>query len=118
MLARWRIPLALSGVALLAVTGQLVLNQAVATIGRMAGHSWTVLTTGFDFVGIWDADWAFMHGQAFAWYGTGISNAWPPPHEVLFAPLGFLSYDGAHIATTILTAGLMVFTVALWSRER
>jgi len=118
MLARQRTLLVLSGLALLAVAGQLVLNQAAATLGRMAGYSWNALTTGFDFVGIWEADWAFMHGKPFAWYGTGVSNAWPPPHEVLFAPLGFLSYDAAHIVTTILTAVLMVFTVALWSRER
>jgi len=117
MLAGRRAALFFSGLAILAVVGQLVLNQAAVTLGRMAGFSWTVLTTGFDFVGIWYADTAFVHGKAFAWYGTGISNAWPPPHEVLFAPLGWLSYDGAHVVTTILTAALMVFAVALWSRE-
>jgi len=117
VLAGRRDVLFLSGLAVLAVAGQLVLNQAAVTLGRMAGFSWTVLTTGFDFVGIWYADTAFVHGKAFAWYGTGISNAWPPPHEVLFAPLGWLSYDGAHFVTTILTAALMVFTVVLWSRE-
>src|ERR1700736_5449105 len=117
VLAGRRDVLFLSGLAVLAVAGQLVLNQAAVTLGRMAGFSWTVLTSGFDFVGIWYADTAFVHGKAFAWYGTGISNAWPPPHEVLFAPLGWLSYDGAHFVTTILTAALMVFTVVLWSRE-
>lgn len=117
MLSRWRTPLLITGLALVAVAGQLVLNQAAATIGRMSGHSWTALTTGFDFVGIWEADWAFMHGRPFAWYGTGVSNAWPPPHEVLFAPIGFLSYDAAHAVTIMLTAVLMVIAVALWSRE-
>lgn len=112
-------PLALAGLGVLSIAGQLVLNQSVATVGRSAGLHWTVLTAGYDFWPIWRDDHFFTSGQGDAhWYGAGISNAWPPPHEVLLAPFSFLSYDGAHLASALLTAALMVFVVLMWSRER
>ena len=113
------IGLRLAGLALLAVTGQLVLNQAVATIGRGLGKNWTIFTTGFDFHPIWELEiWLVRGLPGPRWYGAGFSNAWPPPHEVLLAPLAFLSYDGAHVASLLLTAALMVFAVVLWSSDR
>ncbi|HXN00281.1 MAG TPA: glycosyltransferase 87 family protein [Candidatus Dormibacteraeota bacterium] len=118
-LRRARFWLALAGLGMLAVGGQLIFNQAVATIGRSQGKPWTVFTAGFDFWPIWVYDQLFVHGQHPGfWYGPGVSNAWPPPHEVLLAPFGFLSYDGAHIASMVATALLMVFAVLLWSRDR
>ena len=113
------IGLRLAGLALLAVTGQLVLNQAVVTIGRGLGKNWTIFTTGFDFHPIWELEiWLVRGLPGPRWYGAGFSNAWPPPHEVLLAPLAFLSYDGAHVASLLLTAALMVFAVVLWSSDR
>jgi glycosyl transferase family 87 len=110
--------LRLAGLGLLAVAGQLVLNQAVATIGRSLGKDWTIFTLGFDFHPIWELEiWLVRGLPGPRWYGAGFSNAWPPPHEVLLAPLAFLSYDGAHIASVVLTAALMVFTVVLWSTD-
>jgi hypothetical protein len=110
--------LAYSGLALLAMGGQLVFNQAVATIGRSLGKPWTIWTTGFDFSPIWVPTSLILHGQVVPhWYGTGISNAWPPPHEVLLAPFGLLSYDAAHVASMVATALLVVFAVVLWSRD-
>lgn len=110
--------LVLAGLAVLAIAGQLVLNQSVATVGRGAGLHWTVLTAGYDFWPIWRDDHFFTSGQGDAhWYGAGISNAWPPPHEVLLAPFSFLSYDGAHLASALLTAALMVLVVLIWSRK-
>jgi glycosyl transferase family 87 len=118
-MTRRRLLVALGGLALLAVTGQLVLNQAVATIGKSQGKGWTIFTLGYDFHPIWELTIYFVHGQHWPhWYGAGISNAWPPPHEVLLSPLAFLSYDGAHVASLILTAALMVFSVVLWSVDR
>jgi hypothetical protein len=115
---RRRLGFALAGLAVLALAGQLVLNQAVATIGRSQGKDWTIFTLGYDFKPIWELDIWFVHGQHWPhWYGVGISNAWPPPHEVLLSPLAFLSYDGAHIVSLVLTAALMVFTVLLWSLD-
>jgi Glycosyltransferase family 87 len=108
----------LAGLTLLAIAGQLVLNQAVATVGRSQGKPWTIFTAGFDFKPIWELDIWFVHGQHWPhWYGTGISNAWPPPHEVLLSPLALLSYDAAHVVSAILTAALMVVSVALWSQS-
>ena len=110
--------LAVAGLAALALGGQLVVNQSVATVGRNAGLHWTVFTAGYDFWPIWRDDHFFTSGQGDAhWYGAGISNAWPPPHEVLLAPFSFLSYDGAHLASALLTAALMVLVVLGWSRE-
>jgi len=118
LLARHRRVLALGGLAVLALAGQLVLNQAVATIGHGIGKAWTAFTMGFDFEPIWGYDWEFVHGHHFAhWYGPGISNAWPPPHEVLLSPFGFLSYDVAHIASMVATAALMVLSVVIWSPD-
>jgi hypothetical protein len=110
--------LRLAGLALLAVAGQLVLNQAVATVGRGLGKNWTIFTTGFDFHPIWELDiWLVRGLPGPRWYGAGFSNAWPPPHEVLLSPLAFLSYDAAHVVSMILTAALMVFAVWLWSQD-
>jgi hypothetical protein len=118
-LRRGRFWLAFVSLGVLALSGQLVFNQAVATIGRSQGKPWTVFTAGFDFWPIWVYDHLFVHGQHPPfWYGAGVSNAWPPPHEVLLAPFGFLSYDGAHLASILATAALMVLTVLLWSRDR
>jgi len=104
--------------ALFAIAGQLIFNQAVATIGRSQSKPWTVFTAGFDFWPIWVYDHLFVHGQHPGfWYGPGVSNAWPPPHEVLLAPFGFLSYDAAHIASMVATAVLIVFALLLWSRD-
>ena len=109
----------LAGLALLAVAGQLVLNQAVVTIGRGLGKDWTIFTLGFDFHPIWELDiWLVRGLPGPRWYGAGFSNAWPPPHEVLLSPLAFLSYDGAHVASLVLTAALVVFAVVLWSSDR
>src|ERR1700680_3004326 len=111
--------LRLAGLAMLAITGQLVLNQAVATIGRGLGKDWTIFTLGFDFHPIWELDiWLVRGLPGPRWYGAGFSNAWPPPHEVLLSPLAFLSYDGAHVASLVLTAALVVFAVVLWSSDR
>jgi hypothetical protein len=113
--ARLRLP----GLALLAIAGQLVLNQAVVTIGRGLGKNWTILTPGFDFHPIWEIDIWFVHGiPGPPWYGPGFSNAWPPPHEVLLSPLALLSYDGAHVVSLILTGVLVVAAVVLWSSDR
>jgi hypothetical protein len=110
--------LRLAGLGLLAVAGQLVLNQAVVTIGRGLGKDWTIFTTGFDFHPIWELDiWLVRGLPGPRWYGAGFSNAWPPPHEVLLSPLAFLSYDGAHVASLVLTAALVVFAVVLWSSD-
>ncbi len=118
MLARHRRVLGLGGLAVLAVAGQLVLNQAAATIGHGLGKTWTVLTTGFDFAPIWFPTHLFLSHQAVPhWYGAGVSNAWPPPHEVLLAPLGLLPYEVAHVTSAVLTAALMVFAVILWSQD-
>lgn len=115
---RTSMPLALASLAGLAIAGQLVFNQAVATVGRNAGLHWTVFTAGYDFWPIWRDDHFFTSGQGDAhWYGAGISNAWPPPHEVLLAPFSFLSYDGAHLASVLATAALMLLAVLLWSRD-
>jgi hypothetical protein len=104
--------------AALAAAGQLVLNQAVATVGRLAGKDWTIATPGFDFSPIWYYTHYFLFGTGDPrWYGTGISNAWPPPHEVLFSPFALLSHDVAHIVSMVACAMLMVFVVVLWSRD-
>lgn len=108
----------LGGLALLALGGQLVLNEAVATIGRGLGKDWTIFTVGFDFWPIWRDDHFFVSGRGDPhWYGAGISNAWPPPHEVLLAPFSFLSFSGAHVASVLACLALMVFVVLLWSED-
>ena len=114
-LGHWTLP-AGAGLAGLAIAGQVVLNQAVATIGRLQGKDWTILTPGYDFRPIWLSIHFLLFGTGDRhWYGAGFSNAWPPPHEVLLAPLALLPYDAAHVASAILTAALMVLVVALWS---
>ena len=116
--ARGRRWLGYAGLTLLAVAGQLVFNEAVATIIRSQGKPWTILTPQYDFSPIWTPTYLFLSGQAVPhWYGIGISNAWPPPHEVLLAPFGLLPYQAAHVASMLATAALMVFTVGLWSRD-
>jgi hypothetical protein len=115
ILAKRRIGLSLVGLSVLAAAGQLVLNGAIATIGQSQGKHWTIFTTGYDFWPIWLRDGVVRGAGNLPWYGAGVSNAWPPPHEVLLAPLAFLSYDGAHLVSIGLTAALMVFTVWLWS---
>ena len=117
-MARHHRLLAFIGLGVLAIAGQLVVNQAVVTIGRSLGKAWSIFTTGFDFFPIWAVNYRFFHGPLPRWYGAGVSNAWPPPHEVLLAPFGLLSYDLAHAASLLATAALMVFTVILWSRDR
>src|SRR6202011_2089969 len=88
----------LAGLGVLAIAGQLVLNQAAATIAHSLGQARDLLTTGNDFWPIWRDDQLFTSGQGDPhWYGRGISNAWPPPHEVAFAPLSYLSWDVAHV---------------------
>lgn len=97
----------------LAGAGQLVFSQAVINITHSQPQGWTF---GYDFWPIWYVDSLFVHGHHYAlWYGAGISNAWPPPHEVLLAPFGLLDYDGAHAASILLTAALMVLAIVLWS---
>ncbi len=110
--------LALAGLAVLAVAAQLVLNQAAANLGPSHGQGWTIFTPGYDFWPIWIMDQLQMQGHHIAWYGAGVSNAWPPPHEVLLAPFGLLDHDGARTASMLVTAALMVFVVALWSGPR
>jgi hypothetical protein len=115
---RGRFWLALAGLGVLAVAGQFVLNEAVTTIGQSQGKAWTIFTAGFDFGPIWIPTYLFLHGQAVPhWYGAGISNAWPPPHEVLLAPFGLLPDTLAHVSTMLVTGALMVFVVVLWSRD-
>ena len=115
--ARGRRWLGYAGLTLLAVAGQLVFNEAVATIIRSQGKPWTILTPQYDFLPIWTPTYLFLSGQAVPhWYGIGISNAWPPPHEVLLAPFGLLPYQAAHVASMLATAALMVFTVGLGTK--
>ena len=121
MFARWtpaRAKLAAAGLLVLAVAGQLVLNEAVVTIGRSIGKTWSILTSGFDFFTVWAVNYRFFYGPTPRWYGVGVSNAWPPPHEVLLAPFGLLPYGAAQFTSTVATAALMVFVVWLWSSER
>src|SRR5919204_2481959 len=104
-----RIILSLAGLGLLAGAGQLVFNQAVATIGQGQGKPWTLFTSGFDFWPIWLYTRQFLTGEGdLQWYGAGTSNAWPPPHEVLLSPLALLSYDAAHVVSMLLTAVLLI----------
>ena len=107
--------LKLACLAVLAVAGQLVLNQAAANLGPSHGQGWTIFTPGYDFWPIWIMDQLQMQGHNIAWYGAGVSNAWPPPHEVLLAPFGLLDSAGARLASILATAALMVFVVSLWS---
>jgi hypothetical protein len=110
--------LGLLGLATLAISGQAILNQAAVTIGRSQRMAWNVFTPGFDFLPIWTVGRSLVHGgHADGWYGPGTLNWWPPPHEVLLAPLGFLDYAQAHLVTILLTTALIVFVVALWSSE-
>jgi hypothetical protein len=112
------LPVALAILAMLALAGQLILNAAAATIGRGLGKDWTIFTTGFDFWPIWREDRYWITGQhAPYWYGKGISDAWPPPHEVAFAPLSVLSFDAAHVVTIVMCAVLMVVALLLWARR-
>ena len=116
--ARGRRWLGYAGLTLLAVAGQLVFNEAVATIIRSQGKPWTILTPQYDFSPIWTPTYLFLSGQAVPhWYGIGISNAWPPPHEVLLAPFGLLPYQAAHVASMLATAALMVTAAALKREE-
>lgn len=115
---RWRWALALGALAGLALAGQLVLNQAAATIARSLGEVRTALSTGNDFWPIWRDDHFFTSGKGDPhWYGPGISNAWPPPHEVAFAPLSYLSWDVAHVVSIGLCGALMVVAIMLWSKR-
>lgn len=114
---RHRRLLALGGLVILAVAGQLVLNQAVVTIGHSLGKTWTILTPGFDFGRIYILGHYFLTGLAIHWYGAGVSNAWPPPHEVLLAPFGLLPPQAAQSVSMLATVALMVFAVVLWSRD-
>jgi Glycosyltransferase family 87 len=112
---RFRWAVALGGLVVLAVAGQLVLNQAAATIARSVGEVRTVLTMGHDFWPVWFYDRFFITGKgASQVYGAGISNPWPPPLEVAFAPLSYLPWTMAHVVSIVLGAVLMVFTVVLW----
>ena len=109
--------LALTAAFVVAVAGQLVFNQAVVNIRHIQGQAWALLRPGYDFWPIWIVDHLALYGHpAPHWYGAGVSNAWPPPHEVLLAPFGFLGYDGAWAASIVVTAALMVFSVLLWSQ--
>jgi hypothetical protein len=117
-LGRFRWAAAIGGLAAIAIAGQLVLNQASATIARSIGESRTLLTPGLDFWPIWRDDHLFTSGQGDPfWYGRGISNAWPPPHEVAFAPLSYLPWPVAHLASILLCAALVVAALLLWSRR-
>ena len=120
LLKRFRWAFALGGLGALALSGQLILNQAAVTIARGIGETRTVLTLGKDFWPIWRDDHSFTSGQGDPyWYGRGISNAWPPPHEVAFAPLSYLPWNVAQLVSVALCAALMAFTMVLWSkRER
>ena len=105
--------LALAALAGLAIAGQLVFRQGVLNITHSQGQGWTF---GFDFWPIWIVGFLFLHGQPVPhWYGAGVSNAWPPPHEVLLAPFGLLDFHGAQAASILATAALMVFALVLWS---
>jgi hypothetical protein len=113
---RWRAVLALAGLSVLALTGQLILNQAAATIARAEGTARGLFTFGFDFNPLWLLDRYFTLGHGFAlWYGK-ISNPYPPPHEVFFAPFSYLPRNVAQVVTIVLTAVVMVATLWLWSR--
>jgi hypothetical protein len=113
---RWKAVPALAGLSLLALTGQLILNQAAATIARAEGTSRGLLTFGFDFNPLWLLDRYFTLGHGFAlWYGK-ISNPYPPPHEVFFAPFSYLPRDVAQVVTIVLAAAVMVATLWLWSQ--
>ena len=111
--------IALAVLGVLAIAGQLVLNQAAATIARGLHESRTVLTPGFDFWPIWRDDHLFTSGQGDPfWYGRGISNAWPPPHEVAFLPLSYLPWPVAHVVSIGLCAIVMAIAVMLWSKRQ
>ena len=111
-------PLALAGLTALAVAGQLVLNQAAATIAHSLGEARTLLTMGNDFWPIWYYDRFLITGRgASQVYGRGISNPWPPPHEVAFAPFSYLPWDAAHVVSVVLCVGVMVLGLALWLRR-
>jgi hypothetical protein len=108
---------ALLGLAALGVTGQLVLNQAAATIAHSEGKARDIFTFGFDFNPLWLLDRFFTVGHGFAlWYGK-ISNPYPPPHEVFFAPFSYLPRDAAQEVTIVLSAVLMAAALFLWSRR-
>jgi len=117
-LKRFRWAFALGGLAALAIMGQLALNQAAVTIASGLGEARTLVTLGKDFWPIWRDDHQFTSGQGDPfWYGRGISNAWPPPHEVAFAPLSYLPWSAAQLVSVALCAALMVFTMLLWSKR-
>ena len=115
---RFRWAAALGALAALAIAAQLLLNQASASIARSVGEARTLLTPGLDFWPIWRDDHLFTSGQGDPfWYGRGISNAWPPPHEVAFAPLSYLSWPVAHVVSILLCAILTVVALLLWLRR-
>lgn len=117
-LHRHRLALGLSGLGILAVGGQLVMNTAAANIGRSLGKDWNIFTPGYDFWPIWREDHYWVTGRhAPYWYGKGISDAWPPPHEVFFAPLSFLSWAVVNWITIALSATLMVAALWLWAQR-
>ncbi|MDQ6709214.1 MAG: DUF2029 domain-containing protein [Candidatus Dormibacteraeota bacterium] len=110
--------LAIAGLAVLAVAGQLLLNQAATTIAHSLGEARSIFSFGNDFWPIWFYDRFFITGQgASQVYGRGISNPWPPPHEVFFAPLSYLSIPAMRAITIVLCAAVIVLTIALWSKR-
>ena len=115
--ARWRTIVALAGLSVLAIAGQLVLNQAAATVAHNEGKARDIWTFGFDFNPFWLLDRFFTVGHGFAlWYGK-ISNPYPPPHEVIFAPFSYLPREAAQTLTIILSTALMVVALYLWARR-
>ena len=114
--SRQRIMLALGLLAVMAVAGQLVLNQAATTISLGEGKARSIFTFGFDFFPFWYWDRFFTLGHGLAdWYGKA-ANAYPPPHEVLMAPFSYLPRDAAQAVSIVGSAVLMVFVVWLWAR--
>jgi Glycosyltransferase family 87 len=113
---RQRVMLALGLLAVMAIAGQLVLNQAATTLSLGEGKPRTILTFGFDFFPFWYWDRFFTLGHGLAdWYGKA-ANAYPPPHEVLMAPFSYLPRDAAQVVSIVGSAVLMGFVVWLWAR--
>ncbi|MDQ6884305.1 MAG: DUF2029 domain-containing protein [Candidatus Dormibacteraeota bacterium] len=116
--ARLRSSIALGGLAVLAVAGQLVLNQAAVTIAHSLGEVRGLFTVGRDFWPIWYYNRYIISGQGSSHvYGLGRANPWPPPHELAFAPLSYLPWEVVHLLSTVATAAVILLAVLLWSKK-
>ncbi|MFN2464300.1 MAG: hypothetical protein ABR573_10420 [Candidatus Dormibacteria bacterium] len=107
-----------AALGLLAVVGEIILIRSGVAAYIHAGLPEELATVPRDFLPLFGAARAFIHGQsATPWYGTDSGLVYAPPYAVVLSPLGLLPAAVALGIARLAALGCEAAALAIWASE-